>query len=209
MSVVAMVKQPVMRNIGISDYADIHTRMCEFTDTRDDSTQDEIWFVQHQPVFTLGRNGSKINLLVDSDIAVVQSDRGGDITYHGPGQLIVYCLMDLKRLRLGVKSLVYGLEQIVIQYLLNFDVVGERIANAPGVYVKGEKLASLGLRVRHGCSFHGMAINVEMDQMPFSYINPCGLEQMQVTQLSELAIHQNCDQVASSLSKLITQQFYS
>ncbi|MDW3095614.1 MAG: lipoyl(octanoyl) transferase LipB [Gammaproteobacteria bacterium] len=208
MSAVLTMKQPIIRHLGMCDYIDIHTRMREFTDGRIENTQDEIWFVQHWPVFTLGRNGNKTNILTDFDIAVIHSDRGGDITYHGPGQLIVYCLIDLKRLQLGVKTLVYGLEQIVIQYLSTFDVVGERINSAPGVYVGGDKLASLGLRVRHGCSFHGLAINVDMDQTPFSYINPCGLKGMQVTQLSEFAIHQSCDQVALSLSKLIIQQFY-
>ena len=209
MSAVITVKQPLMHHLGVCDYVGIHERMKDFTDSRVESTHDEIWFVQHHPVFTLGRNGNKNNLITKSDIAVVHSDRGGDITYHGPGQLIVYCLMDLKRLQIGVKTLVHGLEQVVIQYLSGFNVVGERIATAPGIYVKGDKLASLGLRVRNGCSFHGLAINVDMDKTPFSHINPCGLEGMQVTQLSELAIHQSCDQVASSFSKLITQQFYS
>ncbi len=182
--------------------------MSEFTNSRDEYTDDEIWFVQHNPVFTLGRNGNKSNLLVDSDIPLVHSDRGGDVTYHGPGQLLVYCLMDLKRLQLGVKALVYGLEEIIIQYLSEFGVLGQRIQTAPGVYVQGSKLASLGLRVRSGCSFHGVAINVHMDTKPFTWINPCGLEGMEVTQLSQLGIHKSCDQVASGISNLMIKQFY-
>jgi lipoyl(octanoyl) transferase len=182
--------------------------MREFTDHRDEYTNDEIWFVQHEPVFTLGRNGNKSNFIVNTDIPLVHSDRGGDVTYHGPGQLVVYCLMDLKRLQLGVKSLVYGLEEIVIQYLTEFDVLGRRIQNAPGVYVHGDKLASLGLRVRKGCSFHGLAINVNMNIKPFTYINPCGLEDMKVTQLSQLGIHESCDEVALKISNLIIERFY-
>lgn len=197
-----------MRHLSERDYHLVHTSMCEFTDNRDENTDDEIWFVQHKPVFTLGRNGNKSNFLVNSDIPLVHSDRGGDVTYHGPGQLIVYCLMDLKRLQLGVKSLVHGLEEVIIQYLSEFDVLGQRITTAPGVYVQGDKLASLGLRVRKGCSFHGLAINVNMDVKPFTYINPCGLEGMKVTQLSQLGIDKNCDEVASRVFALMIKQFY-
>ncbi|MFK7793825.1 MAG: lipoyl(octanoyl) transferase LipB [Gammaproteobacteria bacterium] len=199
---------PKARYLGQQDYQIVHKQMHEFTDARDENTCDEIWFVQHAPVFTLGRNGDKNNFLIDSDIPLIHSDRGGDVTYHGPGQLLVYCLMDLKRLQLGVKSLVYGLEEVIIKYLSECDVVGERVKRAPGVYVNGDKLASLGLRVRKGCSFHGLSINVNMDINPFTYINPCGLEGMQVTQLSQLNINKSCDEVASALSNLIVKQFY-
>lgn len=199
---------PIVRHLSERDYHLVHASMCEFTDNRDENTDDEIWFVQHKPVFTLGRNGNKSNFLVNSDIPLVHSDRGGDVTYHGPGQLIVYCLMDLKRLQLGVKSLVHGLEEVIIQYLSEFDVLGQRITTAPGVYVQGDKLASLGLRVRKGCSFHGLAINVNMDVKPFTYINPCGLEGMKVTQLSQLGIDKNCDEVASRVFALMIKQFY-
>tara|TARA_R110002049_G_scaffold252264_2_gene427434 strand:+ start:157867 stop:158493 length:627 start_codon:yes stop_codon:yes gene_type:complete len=199
---------PTMRHLDLSDYCVVHKRMHEYTDNRNDDSADEIWFVQHEPVFTLGRNGNRANVLIDSDIPVVHSDRGGDVTYHGPGQLLVYCLMDIKRMQIGVKSLVHGLEEIIIQYLSEYDVLGERIQSAPGVYVQGNKLASLGLRVRHGCTFHGLSINVNMDTSPFTYINPCGLEGMKVTQLSQLGINRNCDEVASDLSNLIIKQFY-
>ena len=199
---------PVVRHLSERDYRLVHASMCDFTDNRNENTDDEIWFVQHKPVFTLGRSGNKSNFLVDSDIPLVQSDRGGDVTYHGPGQLIVYCLIDLKRLQLGVKSLVHGLEEVIIQYLSEFDVLGQRMQSAPGVYVQGDKLASLGLRVRNGCSFHGLSINVDMDIKPFTCINPCGLKGMKVTQLSHLGIDTNCDEVASRISKLIIKQFY-
>ncbi len=198
----------IVRHLHERDYCIVHRLMSEFTDSRNENTNDEIWFVQHEPVFTLGRNGNKSNFLVNSDIPLVHSDRGGDVTYHGPGQLIVYCLIDLKRLQLGVKFLVYGLEEIVIRYLSEFNVRGQRMQSAPGIYVQGDKLASLGLRVRKGCSFHGLSINVNMDMKPFTCINPCGLEGMKVTQLSQLGINDNCDEVASSLSKLIIKQFY-
>lgn len=199
---------PTVKYLSQQDYRIVYEQMHEFTASRDENTDDEIWFVQHEPVFTLGRNGNKSNLLVNSDIPLVHSDRGGDVTYHGPGQLLVYCLIDLKRLQLGVKSLVYGLEEMIIQYLSAFDVLGKRMKSAPGVYVNGDKLASLGLRVRKGCSFHGLSINVNMDTTPFTYINPCGLEGMKVAQLSQLGINKNCDDVASVLSNLIVKQFY-
>lgn len=202
------ITAPKFRSLPLSPYNEIHQQMRAFTDSREDATCDEIWFVQHQPVFTLGRNESRENILTASDIPVVQSDRGGDVTYHGPGQLIIYCLFDLQRLQLGVKALVSGLEELFIQYLAGFDVIGQRIESAPGVYVDNKKIASLGLRVRKGCSFHGMAINVDMDLTPFSYIHPCGLEGMRTTQLIDLGIQRDCDQVASDLSELIVQQFY-
>lgn len=190
------------------DYLESHQAMQIFTDERSASTQDQIWLLQHHPVFTLGRNANRGNFISDHNIEVIQSDRGGDVTYHGPGQLIIYCLLDLKRLQLGVKSLVTGLEEVIIQYLSEYKITGERLNNAPGVYVGNKKIASLGLRVRRNCSFHGLAINVDMDLAPFSYINPCGLQGMQVTQLSDLGIQQSCDQVASSISSSIIQKFY-
>ena len=199
---------PIVRYLHERDYSIVHRLMSEFTDKRNENTNDEIWFVQHESVFTLGRNGNKSNFLVNSDIPLVYSDRGGDVTYHGPGQLIVYCLIDLKRLQLGVRSLVHGLEEMVIKYLSEFNVSGQRMQSAPGIYVQGDKLASLGLRVRKGCSFHGLSINVNMDMKPFTCINPCGLKGMKVTQLSQLGINENCDEVALSLSKLIIKQFY-
>ncbi len=201
--------QPVFKNIQERNYQKVCADMLAFTCQRNENTIDEIWFVEHDPVFTIGRNRNESNLLRATDIPLIHSDRGGDITYHGPGQLIVYCLMDIKRLHIGVKSLVHGLEEIVIDYLARFSVTGSRIENAPGVYVNNQKLASLGLRVRNGCAFHGLAINIDMDLTPFSYIHPCGLEGMQAVQLTQLGIQASRDQVALALSELMLKQFYS
>lgn len=201
--------KPIFKYIQERDYQQVCDNMLAFTRKRDENTIDEIWFVEHEPVFTIGRNGNKSNLLHVTDIPLMRSDRGGDITYHGPGQLIVYCLMDIKRLHIGVKSLVHGLEEVVIDYLARFSVCGSRIENAPGVYVNNQKLASLGLRVRNGRSFHGLAINIDMDLTPFSYIHPCGLEDMQAVQLTQLGIQVSRDQVALALSELMLKQFYT
>jgi len=200
---------PIFKYIDGHNYQQTHDDMLSFTDARNEDTQDEIWFVEHAPVFTLGRNGNKSNLLKTSDIPLVQSDRGGDITYHGPGQLVIYCLIDLSRLNIGVKSLVYGLEEIIIRFIAKHNIIGYRIDKAPGVYVDNAKLASLGLRVRKGCSFHGLAINVDMDLKPFSYIHPCGLTNMKAVQLKQLGIQATVNQVALSLQELILQEFYS
>ena len=197
-----------IKSLGLVDYLSTHEAMKSFTEVRTAQTQDEIWVLQHQPVFTLGRNANRSNFIAQHDILVIPSDRGGDVTYHGPGQLIVYCLFDLKRLQLGVKTLVSVLEESVIQLLNDVGVLGERRPNAPGVYVEKQKLASLGLRVKKGCSYHGLAINVDMDLTPFTYIHPCGLERMQVTQLSDLGIQLSCDQVASVLTDKIIGQVY-
>ena len=200
--------KPVIKTLGLVDYIATHQSMQSFTDQRTPQTRDEIWQLEHAPVYTLGRNANRSNFIAQHDIEVVQSDRGGDVTYHGPGQLIIYCLFDLKRLQLGVKTLVSILEESVIQLLSGFNVRGERLDKAPGVYVEGQKLASLGLRVRKGCSYHGIAINVDMDLMPFTYIHPCGLKQMRVTQLTVLGIQSSCDQVASQLTNNIIRQVY-
>ena len=203
------ISQPIFKSISERDYKRVHDYMIDFTQQRGRETVDEIWFVEHDPVFTLGRNGNTSNLLYDTEIPVVQSDRGGDITYHGPGQLVIYCLIDIKRLNIGVKSLVNGLEEIVISYLANHSVIGVRMNNAPGVYVDGKKLASLGLRVRNGYTFHGIAINIDMDMMPFSYIHPCGIADMRAVQLSQLGIYESKQQVASALTELLLKQFYT
>ena len=200
---------PVFKQLGRCDYQYSYSQMRAFTNKRAPQDADEVWFLEHNPVFTLGTNARQENILSQADIPLVQSDRGGDVTYHGPGQLVVYCLFDLKRLQLGVKSLVSGLEEICIEYLSAQGLVGERLKSAPGVYVDGKKIASLGLRVKSGCCFHGMAINVDMDLTPFSYIHPCGLTGMQVTQLRDLAVDCTCRQLAADLSGRIIQQFYT
>lgn len=160
--------------------------MQAFTDRRDDDTADEIWFTEHPPVYTLGVNASLEHLLAPGDIPVVQIDRGGQVTYHGPGQLMLYPLINLRRNSLGVRELVTALEQSVIRLLSDYGVEAVARADAPGVYVDGRKVASVGLRIRRGCSFHGMAVNVDMDTEPFARINPCGMENLEITDLKQL-----------------------
>lgn len=178
----------VIRTPGLVDYTTTWEEMQVFTDLRDDTTDDELWLLEHPPVYTLGRNGKDEHLINTGDIPVIRTDRGGQVTYHGPGQLLAYTLLDLKRRKLGVQSLVGLLEQAVMNLLADFGVTAERRDRAPGVYVDDRKVAALGLRVRRGCSFHGLALNVDMDLAPFEYINPCGYEGLEVTQLRDLGI---------------------
>ena len=174
---------------GLVDYTTTWKKMQGFTDMRTAETPDELWLLQHSPVFTLGRNGKTEHLLHHTgDIPVIHVDRGGQVTYHGPGQLVVYPLLDLKRRRLGIQSLVRILEQSVINLLADYSIRAGRRDKAPGVYVDGRKIAALGLRVRRGCCYHGLSLNVDMDLSPFSMINPCGYADLEVTQLAELGI---------------------
>jgi lipoyl(octanoyl) transferase len=174
---------------GLQDYVPLWHEMQEFTDTRDEKTPDEIWFVEHPPVFTMGLNASEEHLLAPGDIPVVQIDRGGQVTFHGPGQLMIYPLIDLKRSDIGVRKLVTALEQSVVDLVAEYEVAAVARADAPGVYVAGDKLASVGLRIRRGSSFHGMALNVDVDLEPFSRINPCGYAELQMTDLKRLGIN--------------------
>ncbi len=160
--------------------------MHKFTDERTPETTDEIWLVEHNPVFTQGQAGKAEHLLNTGDIPVVQSDRGGQVTYHGPGQLIAYILIDLRRNKMGVRDLVTHIENTVIQTLSHFGVTSNARPDAPGVYVNNQKICSLGLRIRRGCSFHGLALNINMDLAPFLRINPCGYAGMEMTQLASL-----------------------
>ena len=178
----------VVRSLGLHDYEPLWRDMQQFTETRSSATPDEIWFTEHPPVFTLGLNASRDHLLAPGDIPVIQVDRGGQVTYHGPGQLMIYPLIDLKRAGLGVRDLVTGLEQTVIDLLADFDIEAISRKDAPGVYVEGRKVASVGLRVRRGGSYHGMALNIDMDLEPFSRINPCGFSDLEVTDLTALGI---------------------
>lgn len=173
----------LLRREGVQDYERVLQRMQAFTADRDDATLDEWWLVEHPPVFTQGVNGSAEHLLAPGDIPVVQSDRGGQVTYHGPGQLVLYVLMRLQRARLGVRDLVRALEQAVIDLLGEHGVTAERRDGAPGVYVQDAKIAALGLRVRRGATYHGLSFNVDMDLAPFGRINPCGYAGLQATQL--------------------------
>lgn len=177
-----------LRRLGLSDYEPVWRAMQVFTDSRDENTVDELWLVQHPPVFTQGQAGKAEHVLAPGDIPVVQVDRGGQVTYHGPGQIVAYPLVDIRRRGIGVKDFVHRIEAAIIAVLAVHGVQGERIAGAPGIYVEGEKIASLGLRVRRGCTFHGLAFNIDMDLEPFQRINPCGFAGLKVTQLSELAV---------------------
>ncbi len=175
-----------IRDLGRQSYEPLWRAMQSFTDERDAATPDEIWFCEHEPVFTLGINSAEEHLLAPGDIPVVQIDRGGQVTYHGPGLLMVYPLIDLRRAGLGVRDLVTALEQSVVDLAAEYGIVAAARPEAPGVYVEGDKLASIGLRIRRGCSFHGMALNVDADLEPFSRINPCGFSGLEMTDLKRL-----------------------
>ena len=164
----------LIRQLGLQPYEPVSQAMHEFTDARDEDTLDEIWLVEHHPVFTQGQAGKAEHVLVPGDIPVIQSDRGGQVTYHGPGQQVMYVLLDLKRRKLGVRELVTLLEQTVVNTLAEYSIESHPRADAPGVYVGERKICSLGLRIRKGCSFHGLALNIAMDLTPFLRINPCG-----------------------------------
>lgn len=185
--------------LGRRDYVPLWRSMQKFTDERDDSTPDEVWFCEHPPVFTLGLNAAKEHVLAPGDIPVVQIDRGGQVTYHGPGILMVYPLIDIRRANIGVRKLVTALEQSVVDLAATYGVNAAARADAPGVYVEGEKLASVGLRIRRGASFHGMALNVDGDLEPFSRINPCGYEELEMTDLKRLGIELSLEDAAEQL----------
>jgi lipoyl(octanoyl) transferase len=174
------------RNLGLTSYEPVWRAMQSFTDERNEDTADEIWFCEHEPVFTLGLNARKEHLLAPGDIPVVQIDRGGQVTYHGPGQLMIYPLIDLRRAKLGVRDLVTALELCIVDLAAEYGIAAAPRKDAPGVYVDGTKLASVGLRIRRGSSFHGMALNVDVDLEPFSRINPCGYANLQMTDLKRL-----------------------
>ena len=176
---------PLIRHLGLAPYEPTWRAMQKFTDERDASTPDEIWYVEHPPVFTLGLNASREHVLAPGDIPVVQIDRGGQVTYHGPGQLVIYPLIDLRRHPLGVRELVEALENAVIAYAAELGVTAQGSRKAPGVYIEGAKLASVGLRIRRRASYHGLALNVCLDLQPFERINVCGYRGLAVTRLTD------------------------
>ncbi len=176
----------VVRHLGLADYLPTLEAMRRFTAERDESTPDEIWLLQHPRVFTQGQAGKAEHLLAPGDIPVIQVERGGQVTYHGPGQLVAYLMLDLRRKKLGVRELVTAMEQALVDVLAGYGIEAAPKADAPGVYVAGDKIASLGLRVRNGCSFHGLALNVDMDMAPFQRINPCGYAGLKMVQLKDL-----------------------
>lgn len=197
----------IIRDLGLQEYEPIWKAMQKFTAERDETTPDELWCLEHPPVFTMGLNGKKKHLLNINNIPVIDIDRGGQVTYHGPGQLVIYTLIDLGRRHIGVKDLVNNIEQSIIQLLKKYNITAEGKENAPGVYVDGEKIAALGLRIKKNKSYHGLSLNIDMDLSPFLQINPCGYENLAVTQIkylkSELNFNTIKKELVLRLSKLL------
>ena len=197
---------PIVRFLGSQPYQSTFERMQAFTNERTADTPDEVWVLEHEPVFTQGQAGKEEHLLNPGDIPVVQVDRGGQVTYHGPGQLVIYLLLDLKRNSLGVRDLVTRMEEAVVELLASQGVEAAPKPDAPGVYVEGRKICSLGLRVRRGCSFHGLALNIDMDLEPFLRINPCGYAGLEMTQLAQLTDKVEISQVAKQLVAILNRR---
>lgn len=203
-------KQLKIRYLGLQDYQATWLQMSDFTSSRTPLTVDELWLVEHPPVFTQGRAGKAEHLLQQTDIPIVKSDRGGQVTYHGPGQLIVYLLIDIRRKDFNVRKLVSIIEQSIITLLADYHVIAFAKADAPGVYVNNKKIASLGLKIRKGCSFHGLALNIDMDLSPFLQINPCGYAGLEMTQCKNEGITLTLNELAPLLiDKLNKQLHYS
>ena len=196
----------LVRHLGLQPYAPCWAAMQSFTDKRDSNSRDELWLTEHPPVFTLGQAAKPEHLLNPGDIDIVQVDRGGQVTYHGPGQLMAYTLFDLRRLGLSARAMVSLLEQSLIELLASYSIAAYAKADAPGVYVAEAKIASLGLRIRRGCAFHGLALNVAMDLEPFLRINPCGYAGLQMTQLSALGGPADLARVGDDLSQILARR---
>ncbi len=195
-----------IRRLGRVDYEPTWHAMQEFTATRTPETSDELWVVEHPPVFTLGQAGKPEHLLRDVGIPIVKIDRGGQVTYHGPGQVVIYLLLDLQRLKIKVRELVTAIEQALIDFLAEQGAAAERRTGAPGVYVGDAKVAALGLRIKNGCSYHGLSLNVDMDLSPFAAINPCGYAGLKVTQTRDLGIPLNLAEAGELLCRHLRQQ---
>jgi len=202
-----IVTPTLIRDLGRQPYTPVWQAMQRFTDARDADTPDEIWVVEHEPVFTLGQAGKPEHVLMPGDIPVIHVDRGGQVTYHGPGQIVVYPLLDIKRLGIGVRDYVHRIEQALIETLLEWNIIATRRDGAPGVYVNDAKIAALGIRVRKGRTFHGLAFNVAMDLEPFQRINPCGYAGLRVTSLADLGGSSHLDAVKSVLLAELAAQF--
>jgi lipoyl(octanoyl) transferase len=191
---------------GLQDYTSTWQEMVSFTQNRSDQTEDELWTLEHRSVFTQGLSGKPEHLLKKSEIDVIQSDRGGQITYHGPGQLIVYCLIDIKRLGIGVKEMVRIIEKSIIDLLSDYSIPSHKIVGAPGVYVDGSKIAALGLKVKRGKTYHGLSLNVDMNLSPYKLINPCGYRDLNVTQMSNLTDNNlELDKIKKQLTQHLTK----
>ena len=197
----------IVRDLGRTGYEPVFRAMRDFTDKRGEYTTDELWFTEHDPVFTQGQAGKTRHVLAAGDVPVVQTDRGGQVTYHGPGQIVGYLLFDLRRIGLSVRGLVSGIETAVIGVLAGYGIDAAARPDAPGVYVGGAKIAALGLRVRRHCSYHGLSFNVDMDLKPFRRINPCGMTGLEVTQLKDLCGEADMDAVKSRLLKAMAGSY--
>ncbi|MFQ6372235.1 lipoyl(octanoyl) transferase LipB [Shewanella sp. YIC-542] len=193
-------------HLGLMDYETVWHAMQHYTDTRDDNSPDELWLVEHPPVFTQGQAGKAEHILATGDIPVVQVDRGGQVTYHGPGQMVAYPLLNVRKLKIGVRQLVTDIEQSVVEILSRYRIDAYPKADAPGVYVEGKKIASLGLRIRRGCSFHGVAFNVDMDLEPFHRINPCGYAGLEMTQSKALGGPATVEEASRLFSEIFSQR---
>lgn len=196
----------VVKRLGQVDYEPTFQAMQDFTATRSEATTDELWIVEHPPVYTLGQAGKPEHILRDVGIPLVKIDRGGQVTYHGPGQVVIYLLLDLPRLKIKVRELVTAIEQAVIDLLAAYGVQAERRDGAPGVYVGDAKVAALGLRIRNGCSYHGVSLNVDMDLYPFTAINPCGYAGLKVIQTRDLGIPLSVHDAGEQLSRHLLLQ---
>ncbi len=200
-----------LRHLGLQDYAPTYADMQAFTAQRGADTADEIWIVEHPPVFTLGQAADPSHVLNPGDIPLVRTDRGGQVTYHGPGQVVVYPLLDLKRRNIGPRGLVFGIEQVLLNYLERLGIRAQRRSGAPGIYVDQRKIASIGLRVRKPGCYHGLALNLNMDLEPYSRINPCGYAGMEMTQVADFVIAPDIDAageaLANDLDHLLQQEF--
>jgi len=197
----------IVRSLGLTDYVPVWEAMRVFTDSRQKSTLDEIWVTEHKRVFTQGQSGRPENIIDPGDIPVVLSDRGGQVTYHGPGQLVVYLMFDLRRMDLNIRVLVGGIEESIIDVLAGYSIGATRERDAPGVYVRGSKIGSLGLRVRRGCSFHGLSLNVAMDLEPFDRINPCGNVDLKMSQVKDCGGPSDLSVVAEDLIDRLSSRF--
>ena len=191
---------------GLQDYNSTWQEMVSFTEKRNNHTEDELWTLEHRSVFTQGLSGKPEHLIKETEIEVIKSDRGGQITYHGPGQLIVYCLIDIKRLGIGVKQMVSIIEKSIIDLLSDYSISSHKIPGAPGVYVDGSKIAALGLKVKRGKTYHGLSLNVDMNLSPYSLINPCGYKDLKITQMSNLTDNKpDLDKIKKQLTKNLTK----
>ncbi len=196
-----------VHHLGIQEYDNVWTQMKEFTISRDIHTSDELWLLEHFPVYTQGQAGKPEHILNNNSIKIVQSDRGGQVTYHGPGQLVAYVLMDIRRRNIGIRTLVSQLEQVLLSVLARYKIVANTRCGAPGVYIGEKKIASIGLRVKNGCTYHGIALNVDMDLNPFLGINPCGFAKMEMTQISHFHSTIRLEEVSQYFERDFLNQF--